>query len=145
MKSKKLVAVVLVDHPVIAFRRTSSRRVLLARHPQISITISLLLLLLPGACPAQFNSVDTSPDVLFGTPLLTPFNLNGRIPGMALDPNDNSIVYAAGEWTGVWKSVDGAHTWAPNSHGLRNGITQEFAYPNLAIDATNSQRLLYAT
>jgi hypothetical protein len=145
MKSKKLVAVVLVDHPVRPFRGTSSRHVLSSRHLQISITLSFLLLLLPGACQAQFNSVDASPDVSFGTPLLTPFNLNGRIPGMVLDPNNNSIVYAAGEWTGVWKSVDGAHTWAQNSHGLRNGITQEFAYPNLAIDATNSQRLLYAT
>ena len=150
MKSKKLVAVVLVDHPVMAFRRTSSRRVLLARHLQISITVSLLLLLLPGACPAQFNSVDVSPDFPFGAPNI---NMDGRIMGMVLDPGNNSVVYAAGEWTGVWKSVDGAHTWVQSSHGLRNGITQELngilpllsAYPNLAIDATNSQRLLYAT
>ena len=153
MKSTKLIAVVLVDHPVMAFRGTSSRRVLLARHLQNSITLFLLLLLLPDACPAQFNSVDVSPDVSFGTPLLTPFNLDGRIMGMVLDPSNNLVVYAAGEWTGVWKSVDGAHTWVQSSHGLRNGITQEqngifpllSAYPNLAIDATNSLRLLYAT
>ena len=145
MKSTKLVAVVLVDHPVVAFRGTSSRRVLLARHLQISIALSLLLLLLAGVCPAQVNSVDVSPDFPFGTQISYPYNMDGRIPSMVLDPSNNSVVYAAGEWTGVWKSVDGAHTWLQSSHGLRNGITQEFAYPNLAIDATNSQRLLYAT
>jgi hypothetical protein len=121
----------------------------------VRISTALLLLLLANVCRAQVNSVDVSPDFPFGTTSLSSFNMDGRVVGIALDPNNNSILYAAGEWSGVWKSVDGAHTWVQTSHGLRNGITREkyfggrsngaWAYPSLAIDATNSQRLLYAT
>jgi hypothetical protein len=71
--------------------------------------------------------------------------MDGRIPGMVLDPRSNSVLYAVGEFTGVWKSVDAAQTWRQSSSGLRNGITQMWAYPSLAIDSLNSQRLLYAT
>jgi hypothetical protein len=87
-------------------------------------------------------TTDVSPD--FGYAAANQ-NLDGRIPGMVIDPNNNSVMYAAGEWSGVWKSTNGAQSWALSSSGLRNGITQQFAYPNLTIDATNSQRLLYAT
>jgi hypothetical protein len=31
--------------------------------------------------------------------------MDGRILGMVLDPNNNSIAYAAAEWTGVWQST----------------------------------------
>ena len=91
---------------------------------------------------AQITTTDVSPDFPFGAKLT---NMDGRIPGIVLDPNNNSIAYAAAEWTGVWKSTDGAHSWYQSSTGLRNGITQEYAYPNLAIDAANSRRLLYAS
>ena len=109
------------------------------RRPVSLITLSLSIVVI---CRAQVTTVDVSPDFSFGD---TRSFLDGRIPGMVLDPNNNSIVYAVGEWTGVWKSTDGAHTWRLSSAGLRNGITQESAYPNLAIDASNSQRLLYAS
>ena len=98
--------------------------------------------LLVTACPAQVTVSDVSPDFPFGAPNI---NMDGRITGLVLDPNNNSIIYAAGEWTGVWKSLDGAHTWRQASTGMRNGITKEDAYPNLAIDAGNSERLLYAS
>src|ERR1700691_1049761 len=117
----------------------TSRRILLHRRLQGFAAFALLL---ARVCTAQVNATDVSPDFPFGAANI---NMDGRIPGMVLDPSNNSIVYAVGEFTGVWKSVDGAHTWLQSSHGLRNGITQEYAYPNLAIDASNSQRLLYAT
>jgi hypothetical protein len=130
----------------------ASRRSLFAAGVQI---FAALFLLFAGVCRAQVNSVDVSPDFPYGTTALESFNMDGRIVGLALDPNNNSILYAASEWSGVWKSVDGAHTWVQTSHGLRNGLTREFyfagrengvwAYPSLAVDATNSQRLLYAT
>lgn len=140
MKSKKLVALVLVDHYATKVRGILLQRASLAIYLPTFLALSLLLL--AELSLAQVNSVDVSPDFPFGAPNT---NMDGRIPGIVLDPTNNSILYADGEWTGVWKSVDGAHTWQQSSTGLRNGITQENAYPNLAIDATNSQRLLYAT
>ncbi len=35
----------------------------------------------------------------------------GRINKLAAVPGDNEVFYAASEWGGIWKSVDGGQTW----------------------------------
>jgi hypothetical protein len=85
----------------------------------------------------------------------------GRILSLVIDPNDDTILYSASEVGGVWKSttgitwqLDGGHpstgmSWFQASQGLRNGITASnglaTSNSSLAIDASNSQRLLYVT
>lgn len=122
-------------------RHVIFRSVLLCK--RYVMPFAFLFALSSGIVRAQaVVTTDVSPD--FGYAAANT-NLQGRIPGMVIDPNNNSVMYAAGEWSGVWKSTNGAQSWALSSTGLRNGVTQQFAYPNLAIDSTNSQRLLYAT
>ncbi len=105
---------------------------------------ALFLALLVGkAVPAQVVTVtDVSPDFPFGTRI---DNLDGRVVSVVVDPTNNSVLYAASPWAGVWKSTDSAQTWQQASGGLRNGRTQISAYPNLAIDFFNPRRLVYAT
>ena len=112
---------------------------------------AFLTIVLPALCVFGFpatvsgallNTVDVSPDFGYGA---TTGDLAGRTPTVLFDPTNDSVLYATSEWAGVWKSVDGGHTWTQASRGLRNPLTTEYAYPNLAIDATSPQRLLYAT
>src|SRR5215831_4184193 len=108
-----------------------------------SILLGTLFAIIAQRCSVvNLQTFDISPDFPFGA---SSTDLDGRIPGLVIDPFNKSVLYAAGEWTGIWKSTDGARTWRQSSNGLRNGITQEYAWPNLAIDANNPQRLLYAT
>jgi len=110
------------------------------------------LVLLPAAIavarpnPQVLVTKDVSPDSPFGTPSFGEEHgtTNGRINGIAVDPSNDQVVYAASEWNGVWKSTDGAQHWHIANHGLRSGITQKGPGPVLAIDA-DSQRLVYLT
>lgn len=85
-------------------------------------------------------------------------NTAGRIKALVVDPNNPTVVYAAAEYAGIWKSTTGAtwegsggngHStagkmkWFQASKGLRSGLTAG-GIP-LAIDKNGSQRLLYAT
>jgi hypothetical protein len=94
------------------------------------------------ASAAVLTTTDVSPDFPFGAQIK---DLDGRIVGMVIDPGNDSVLYAASPWAGIWKSTDAAHSWRQTSNGLRNGRTQISAYPNLAIDTLNPQRLIYAT
>src|SRR5579871_891616 len=80
----------------------------------------------------------------------------GRINSLVIDPNHNNILYAAGEFAGVWKSTSGVRNelnaslelvptvdWFQSSKGLRNGLTVN--QYSLAVDQANSNRLLYAS
>jgi hypothetical protein len=104
-----------------------------------------------GTSRAQLTVTDVSPDAAFATVLENGNSPSGRVDGIVIDPTNDSILYAATEWVGVWKSVDGGRTWNPSSQGLRSGITQELlgapnpGRPILAIDVANPARLLYAT
>jgi len=85
-------------------------------------------------------------------------NAAGRIKEIVVDPNDPTVVYAAAEYAGIWKSTTGAvwkgsggngHStagqmkWFQASSGLLSGLTA--GGNSLAIDKSNLQRLLYAT
>lgn len=113
----------------------------------VGLLVGWLQMLTGGGNAQQVLKItDVSPDNLFGTPL--PPNAGaptGRVEAIVIDPTNDSTLYAATAWAGVWKSTDAAHTWQQSGIGLRSGLTAEFNSPPLAIDALNPSRLLYVT
>lgn len=114
----------------------------------IFATVSAALILAVSQAQAQ---TDLSPDTPFGAPGGGSVNTGGRIHTLLLDPNPNShnqILYAASTNAEVWKSTDAAHSWFQASIGISNPFP---SLPNglgnqvLALDGTNSQRLLFVT
>lgn len=93
---------------------------------------------------AQLSVTDVSPDAPYGD-FSVAYNVDqtGRVYSVVLDPRDPSILYAASELAGVWKSRDGAKTWRQSGVGLRSGVSTSDL--SLAVDSQNTQRLLYAT
>ena len=51
--------------------------------------------------PSNSNLDPTDPDGATG----------GRVNGLAAVAGDNSVFYAASEWGGIYKSIDGGVTW----------------------------------
>src|SRR5438094_3635462 len=39
----------------------------------------------------------------------------GRVNDIAVDPSDPNVMYAAADTGGIWKTTDGAKTWAPRT------------------------------
>jgi hypothetical protein len=127
---------------------------------RLTIARVLIFLTLASALPSGaqkiFITSDISPDPDNYSPA-SGSNPAGRIKSLIVDPNNDTIVYAASEFAGVWKSTTGAtwvggsnaHStaaamkWFQASEGLRSGLTQ--SNNSLAIDKANSKRLLYAT
>jgi hypothetical protein len=98
----------------------------------------------PPPPPLNLQVKDVSPDVPFGNaPDAYSVQHAGRVNSLVIDPHNPSILYAATEMSGVWKSQDGAKTWAHSSIGLKSGWTQN--HLSLAVDDNDSHRLLYAT
>ncbi|MGE5142133.1 MAG: hypothetical protein ACM3OA_01705, partial [Acidobacteriota bacterium] len=93
-----------------------------------------------------FVSTDVSPDTPFATHVSGIFQgtTSGRVNGIAMDPSDDLVLYAAAEWSGVWKSIDGGKSWTQSSNGLRSGLTQKSGETVIAVDA-DSKRILYLT
>jgi hypothetical protein len=118
----------------------------------------ICLLIIGGALAAHgqvLKTQDISPDgsnfVFAG-----PSDPGGRIKSLVIDPHHDNILYAAIEFAGVWKSTTGFRSerelggrsspnvqWFQSSKGLRNGLTQN--QYSLAVDDTDSNRLLYAS
>ncbi|MCA9930140.1 MAG: hypothetical protein KC419_16770, partial [Anaerolineales bacterium] len=69
---------------------------------------------------------------------LGPGNIGGRTRGLVIDPNNPSVMYAAGVAGGVWKTTNGGNSWTPLDDLL----------PNLAISslvmAPQNANILYA-
>jgi hypothetical protein len=98
----------------------------------------------PSGPPPRHDFVqidDISPDAPYGQDS-TGADTGGQIDAIAVDPTNDLVVYAGGETSGVWKSVDGGHNWAHASNGLGWGSTID---NGLAVDPTDPRRLLYAT
>lgn len=73
--------------------------------------VAIVLLATGSAARAQFVSIDDiSPNK--ATPLLTTQGTGGRVNGLAVDPTTKLVLYAATEWGGIYKSVDGGVHWA---------------------------------
>jgi photosystem II stability/assembly factor-like uncharacterized protein len=51
---------------------------------------------------------------------LGPGNIGGRTRVVLIDPDDPSVMYAAGVSGGVWKSIDGGTQWTPVGDDLTN-------------------------
>jgi hypothetical protein len=96
----------------------------------------------PPAPALSLTIADVSPDAPFGS---APDSVDqaGRINSLVIDPHNDSVLYAAAEMSGIWKSQDGGRSWQHSSAGLKSGLTQNNL--SLAVDDQNSQRLLYAT
>jgi hypothetical protein len=129
---------------------TNGRSPILRR---LSPLVALVLLFASGGVllgrpgPTVFVSQDVSPDLPFGFHSLGEQHgvTGGRVNGIAVDPSNDQVVYAASEWAGIWKSVDGARTWVQSSSGLRSGVAGKGSGPVLAVDDQDSQRLLFST
>jgi hypothetical protein len=115
--------------------------------------VSILLILpveragaAPPPSPPVLVTTDISPDTPYATHVPSVFQgtTSGRVNGIAVDPSNPLVVYAASEWSGVWKSIDGAKTWTQSANGLRSGLTQGGNGTVIAADA-DSKRVLYVT
>ena len=49
------------------------------------------------------------------TTTFTTAPISGRVTGIAYDPNDTNVIYAAAAQGGIWKSIDGGLNWRPTS------------------------------
>lgn len=90
---------------------------------------------------------DVSPDAPYGA-TETPYgdfgtDQAGKMVSVVVDPTNDAVLYGAAEFAGVWKSTDRAHTWRWSSNGLKSGIS--IGANSLAVDDSNSQRVIYAT
>src|SRR5712691_470865 len=85
---------------------------------------------------------DVSPDAAFGSQFSGDAPM-GRVVSLVIDPSNDSVLYAATETAGVWKTTDGGHSWRQASNGIRNGIPSTWL--TLAIDENDPRRLLFAS
>lgn len=58
-----------------------------------------------------FSVVDVGPDDSVFDPGSRNATSGGRVNGLAIDPSNDLFVYAASEWGGLFKSLDGASSW----------------------------------
>lgn len=91
-------------------------------------TVTSIVNISPTRAEAENGSLDIDPDSASG----------GRINHLAVDPNNNRILYAASAWGGLWKATDGGKTW---SH--LDGFLPQATW-DVAVDPANPQHL-YAT
>lgn len=135
----KLVAVPIVLVAIGAsFQLSHARRDLIAvKSPGLTS---------PRAAQNQnlIRITDVSPDRPWGDAPGDIQDPGGQVDAIAVDPNNERVIYAASETAGVWKSIDRARSWRWSSTGLRNGATITQG-PALAVDDRASSRLLYAT
>jgi len=108
----------------------------------------LVVTIAPGVLPASAQSLtvtDISPDIDYGVPQGPGYaDTGGRVWSLAIDPKDNSTLYAAIALSAIWKTSDGGKSWKQSSVGMRNGI-EIFSNTSLALDSENSKHLIYAT
>lgn len=136
----KLLLIVLVV-PGVSFHSSQASRDLINVNSSASTSSTAGL----NQTSSLLRITDVSPDRPWGAaPGNREQDPGGQVDAIAIDPNNERIIYAASETAGVWKSIDAARSWEWSSTGLRNGATITVG-PALAIDDRASNRLLYAT
>lgn len=73
--------------------------------------VAATLLTLATAADAQFLFTEINPDQSTHDPSDPDGASGGRVNGLAVVAGNSSIFYAASEWGGIYKSVDGGQTW----------------------------------
>ena len=94
---------------------TESRRKNIMRHKiviPIINTFLIFLLIIGESYAVPFSVENVSPDS--GAPILgggRNTSSGGRVNNLSVDPSNPSVLYAASEWGGLWKTLDGGGTW----------------------------------
>lgn len=92
--------------------------------------------ILPSQRELQAASIE--PESLGAWTALGPGNIGGRTRALLINPNDPSVMYAAGVAGGVWKSTNAGRAWRPLADLLSN-----IAFCSLAFDTSNPE-VIYA-
>ena len=112
----------------------------------------------PGIYVSPFTVTDVSPDAPYGTPDPAGVDPGGKINGLVLyqPPAGASgiapppTLWAAGQYGGVWRSIDGGRRWSHASRGIRFGVSRQdgtLGGPTLAFDSGAKElprRLMFA-
>ena len=69
-----------------------------------------------------------------------PFNVGGRTRALAIDRNDENIIFAGGVSGGMWRSADGGATWAKVT-----GVSEVQSVMDIYQDPTNTNTWYYVT
>ncbi len=105
---------------------------------------SVLLMFVISPTTTALNSVSAQTAFKEYFPIIaydrSPYFLNGldggTIEGIAIDPNDSSILYAGSWGNGIYKSTDGGQTWVSKNKGLQSPYIYE-----ITIDPHDSQHI----
>jgi len=81
------------------------------RFSVLSVFILCLAMAFVPAVQAQFVFEDVNPSNSNLDPSDPDGATGGRVNGLAAVAGDNSVFYAASEWGGIYKSIDGGVTW----------------------------------
>lgn len=132
--------------------QSSSRRRSASRHPLTLETLedrTLLSTSLPLS-PTSWTNFGPAPITNGQTPGATP--VSGRVTGLATDPNNPSIIYAATAGGGIWETTNATSanpTWTPLTDNVTdssgNPIPEFMGAVALGVNPSNtSQQVLYA-
>lgn len=84
---------------------------------KLSLLAVALLSLCGGSVLAQVTLTEINPNQSTLDPSDPDGASGGRVNGLASDPGNSAVFYAASEWGGIYKSNDGGLTWARlNNH-----------------------------
>lgn len=76
-----------------------------------ALLVALALLPASAASAQSVTLQDISPGTASFGSIYTRGGTGGRVNGVAIDPHDHFVMYAASEWGGIYKSVDGGDQW----------------------------------
>ena len=106
------------------------------------LVASLLSSVMGQARP--YTVTDVSPDLPFGRLMTGGSWTGGRIVGLATDPTNPFVLYAASERAGVWRSSNQGVSWQQSSLGLSSGFMKKVKSP-LAVNPNDARQLLCVT
>jgi hypothetical protein len=88
----------------------------------MTIIASAMLFTVSDGARAQLTITDISPDAPYKSANFGNATPSGRVPTLAID-RTNGDVFAASEWSGVWRSTNQGQSWSQVGKGLRSGAS----------------------